>query len=231
MGCWWQFDSMSVLHPGDEFEVRARRNLLNPGWKVGSITTWVEVGDAPLQLRCDLWSRSVREPRRIVAKPVPRRMTISAAGGGSLTKYGYPEEVARRAQSVVDRFETGAVEHAEARLARLTLSLLDDLDGKRLERETADQVFALLFLYLTDDDREGVADRGELSDEVKDLVLEANILGHYGGKLGPDPAYLRGLAKKILARTGHLELDAVPSSLEQAHKVPGGPTDEPTPRD
>ena len=113
-----------------------------------------------------------------------------------LAEYPYPPEVIARASRVAGLFEQGSLHRGEASLAHLTLELLTDLTEGAIKRETADQVFTLLDMYLTD--RQLPL---ELSEEAQELLLEGEYFHRYREPFGADPQYLRDLATKILGRT------------------------------
>lgn len=81
-------------------------------------------------------------------------------------------------------------------LAALSLWIIDQLEAKGISPQKADEVFTLLDVFLTDE-RADV----ELSKEAEELLAQAQLLHHFGGDYGPDPTYLRKLARAILART------------------------------
>lgn len=125
-----------------------------------------------------------------------------------LADYQFPAEVNDLVGPVVTRFEGDQYQEAERSLALLALALLDRIEKREIEPETADQVFTLLDIYLTDLKRPI-----DLSEEAQELILEGEYLHHYGHVLEPDPAYLRRLASTILERVGGSSVLARPGDL------------------
>ncbi len=108
--------------------------------------------------------------------------------------YTYPADVLALAGPVLTLFDYGLADCGEASLASLALWVLSALEESRLKPETADDVFTLLDVYLTD------LPARELSSEAQELLFEGEHFHHYGQSWGPDPEHFRGLAFQILNR-------------------------------
>lgn len=118
----------------------------------------------------------------------PRGFVAHSGGGGG-------DAVA--SSDVAAAFDRLRETFSEAAFARAMLTVLDLLERGRIDRETADQLVTCL-------DRDLTAKRGgaSLSEEAQELIFEGEHLHHFGEAYGPDPAYVRRLARTILDREG-----------------------------
>lgn len=83
---------------------------------------------------------------------------------------------------------------SESAVAVLALWALEAVSSGRPTREAADAAFVDLFLDITD------GPGPDISEEMRDLLLEGMTFDDWGDEWGPDPERVRRLAFAILRR-------------------------------
>ena len=101
----------------------------------------------------------------------------------------------------VDAFRTildrAPLPQVEAILAFLAITVTDRVERGHMEAGTADRLFTLIDVQLTDAGRDE-----ELSENATQLVVEGHHFHHWGGEWSADPDRIRSLAFSILAHAG-----------------------------
>jgi len=97
-------------------------------------------------------------------------------------------------EPIAQKIEAGKIDDAINMLARLTLWFLDQIESGKLEPQKARDSYFLLHIYLTDNYPGDI-----LGEEAHDLIYEGTFLHEYGKDFGPDIAFMRELANKLLA--------------------------------
>ena len=105
-------------------------------------------------------------------------------------------DIQRAADALLARYRTASASETETAIAVLALWALGAVEGGQLSPTDADRVFTMLDVRLDD-----VQGGPELSDDVSDLLVEAEHFHHWGDEWGPDRSELRRLAFAILTDT------------------------------
>jgi len=105
------------------------------------------------------------------------------------------EQIADLIGPICKLLEKGAVGAAEGAIAGMALWLLDCIEDGRVRPEAADEAFTLLVVYLGDHPH-----LPALGEDAQELLFEGQHLHHWREAIGPDPAVMRQLAERTLAR-------------------------------
>ena len=105
------------------------------------------------------------------------------------------EQVADLIGPICLLLEKGATSSAEVAIAGMALWILDSIENGRIRPEAADEAFTLLVVYLGDHPQ-----LPALSEDAQELMLEGQHLHHWREPVGADPALMRQLADRIVAR-------------------------------